>query len=144
MKQEYKICLVGDSCVGKTTYMKLLTENCFEKKYVATIDATIYSLKVKNIVLNIWDCSGSEILGGLNINHYKNADAFIFMFTKSTIKTKPDWEYYLKNNHKDIPIIFVKNKEDILRSPIADYIEISCLNNYNINEPINKLYEILN
>lgn len=143
MKQEYKICLIGDSAVGKTTYMKLLTEGYFEKKYVATIDKKIYSLKVKDIVLNIWDCSGSRMLCGLNTDHYKNTDAFIFMFTNSIIKTKPNWEDYLRNNYKNTPVIFVKNKEDILKSPIPDYIEMSCKNNYNINEPIYKIYEIL-
>jgi len=64
MLKEFKIILVRDEATGKTTYMKLLTENYFEKKYVATIDVNIYSLKVRDVIFNIWDCSSSRILGG--------------------------------------------------------------------------------
>lgn len=144
MIQQYKIILIGDSAVGKTTYLKLLCNNYFEKKYVTTFDKEIYSFNYKDAIFNFWDCSGNTNLGGYNMSYYNNSDAYIIMYTeRSKIRILERFANYMREKYPNMPIIFVKNKVDNLERSFGETINISCKNNHNIYAPINKLYSTL-
>ena len=59
---EYKIVLVGDGGVGKTSYLKRLMTGHFESKYLATQGAVICSSVFNTtkglIQINFWDTAG--------------------------------------------------------------------------------------
>lgn len=154
MQQEYKIMLIGNSAVGKTTYINSLINNSFEKKYIGTLGVELKSVNTfkvlnneKDIIFNIWDCAGQEKFGAFNSTYCKNCDACIIMFEKYTKKWLNTWISYIKENNNNTPIIFVENKvdkEEDIRKDEKDYIQISVKNSYNLDEPINKLCKILN
>lgn len=66
---EFKLILVGDGGVGKTTFVKRHITGEFEKKYVATLGVQVYPLKFYTnmglIQFNVWDTAGQEKFGGL-------------------------------------------------------------------------------
>lgn len=88
---EFKLILVGDGGVGKTTFVKRHLTGEFEKKYVgmfylhlkiylmilkcyfiyflATLGVEVYPLKFYTscgpIQFNVWDTAGQEKFGGL-------------------------------------------------------------------------------
>lgn len=59
---QFKILLVGDGGVGKTTYVKRHLTGEFEKRYIATIGAEVHPLVFHTnrgpICLNLWDTAG--------------------------------------------------------------------------------------
>ena len=59
---EFKLVIVGDGGVGKTTFIKRHITGEFEKKYIATQGAEISSLLFFTnhgpIKFNIWDTAG--------------------------------------------------------------------------------------
>jgi GTP-binding nuclear protein Ran len=78
---EFKLILVGDGGVGKTTFVKRHLTGEFEKKYVATLGVEVHPLLFHTnrgpIKFNVWDTAGQEVsrekysrlscLSGLNL-----------------------------------------------------------------------------
>jgi len=62
---EFKLILVGDGGVGKTTFVKRHLTGEFEKKYVATLGVEVHPLKFHTnrgpIKFNVWDTAGQEV-----------------------------------------------------------------------------------
>lgn len=65
----FKVVLVGDGGVGKTTFVKRHISGEFEKRYIATMGVEVHPLKFFTnfgpIIMNVWDTAGQEKLGGL-------------------------------------------------------------------------------
>ena len=68
-KPTFKLVLVGDGGVGKTTFVKRHLTGEFEKKYVATLGVEVHPLEFHTnhgrIKFNVWDTAGQEKFGGL-------------------------------------------------------------------------------
>ena len=66
---EFKLVLVGDGGVGKTTFVKRHLTGEFEKKYIATLGVEVHPMGFHTnhglIKFNVWDTAGQEKLGGL-------------------------------------------------------------------------------
>lgn len=65
-EHQFKMVLVGDGGVGKTTYIKRFETGEFEKKYVATVGAEVHVLDLNTtkgqVRYNVWDTAGQEKL----------------------------------------------------------------------------------
>jgi len=70
----FKIILVGDGGVGKSTFVKRHSTGEFEKKYKATLGVEVTPLRFNTnmgpITFNCWDCAGQEKFGGLRDGYY--------------------------------------------------------------------------
>lgn len=66
---EFKLILVGDGGVGKTTFVRRHLTGEFEKRYVATLGVEVHPLLFHTnrgqIKFNVWDTAGQEKFGGL-------------------------------------------------------------------------------
>ena len=76
---EFKLILVGDGGVGKTTFVKRHLTGEFEKKYVATLGVEVHPLLFHTnrgpIKFNVWDTAGQEVSYGshfLIIQHFQH------------------------------------------------------------------------
>ena len=73
-KPTFKLVLVGDGGVGKTTFVKRHLTGEFEKKYVATLGVEVHPLVFHTnrgaIRFNVWDTAGQEKFGGLRDGYY--------------------------------------------------------------------------
>ncbi|OEH75194.1 GTP-binding nuclear protein ran [Cyclospora cayetanensis] len=71
---EFKLILVGDGGVGKTTLVKRHLTGEFEKKYIPTLGVEVRPLRFSTnfgpIVFNVWDTAGQEKFGGLRDGYY--------------------------------------------------------------------------
>ena len=60
----FRVCMVGDAGVGKTSLLMRYCDNAFKKLYASTIgvDFRIVTVKYNDqfIKLNIWDTAGQE------------------------------------------------------------------------------------
>jgi GTP-binding nuclear protein Ran len=150
----FKLILVGDGGVGKTTFVKRHLTGEFEKKYIATLGVEVHPLKFFStrgpIIFNIWDTAGQEKFGGLRDGYYIQGQAAIVMFdvtSRITYKNVPNWHRDLIRVCDNIPIVLVGNKVDIKdrkvkakqitfhRKKNLQYYDISAKSNYNFEKP---------
>lgn len=77
IKATFKLVLLGDGGVGKTTFVKRHLTGEFEKKYIATLGVEVHLLKFYTnfgtILFNVWDTAGQEKYGNLRDNYYRDA-----------------------------------------------------------------------
>ncbi len=156
--KQYKLVLVGDGRVGKTTFIKRHLTGKFERKYDPTLGVDVCPLSFQTtegkIVFNIWDCAGQEQFRGLREGYWNNADCAIVMFdvtSKSSYRHARKWVEDLRDRHADIPIVLCGNKVDINDKrtvnpmyillhrdeslKILAYYDVSAKSNYNSEKP---------
>lgn len=150
----YKLVLVGDGGVGKTTFVKRHLTGEFEKKYVATLGVEVHPVLFQTnrgkIQFNVWDTAGQEKFGGLRDGYYIQGQCAILMFdvtSRVTYKNVPNWHRDLVRVCENIPIVIVGNKVDIKdrkvkakaitfhRKKNLQYYDISAKSNYNFEKP---------
>jgi len=150
----FKLILVGDGGVGKTTFVKRHLTGEFEKKYVATLGVEVHPLTFHTnrgpICFNVWDTAGQEKFGGLRDGYYIQGQAAIIMFdvtSRITYKNVPNWHRDLVRVCEGIPIVLTGNKVDIKdrkvkakqitfhRKKNLQYYDISAKSNYNFEKP---------
>lgn len=150
----FKLVLVGDGGVGKTTFVKRHLTGEFEKKYIATIGVEVHPLKFNTnageVCFNVWDTAGQEKFGGLRDGYYIKGNCAIIMFdvtSRVTYKNVPSWHKDLVRVCEGIPIVLCGNKVDIKdrkvkpkqitfhRKKNLQYYEISAKSNYQFERP---------
>jgi len=150
----FKLVLVGDGGVGKTTFVKRHKTGEFEKKYVATLGVEVHPLVFSTtrgmIRYNVWDTAGQEKFGGLRDGYYIQGQCAIIMFdvtSRVTYKNVPNWHRDLVRVCETIPMVLCGNKVDIKdrkvkaksiifhRKKNLQYYDISAKSNYNFEKP---------
>ena len=151
----YKLLLLGEGGVGKSTYIRRLLTGQFEKSYIATLGVEVHPLRFNTnygpICFNVWDCAGTEKYGGLRDGYFIQGACCIIMFDltsnisfKNTLKWLRDYRRVVKKG----PIILCGNKCDIERRVVKnadinklicelglEYWEISSKSNNNFEKP---------
>lgn len=125
-----KVCLIGDSRVGKTSLIKRFVSDEFDDKYIATIGAKIskkdLNVTISNnnnehnvaLTLTIWDLIGhrDREYWSLLKRYYLNTDGALFvcdLTSKSTLENLKEWISSLFNTIGVVPFIIMVNKSDL-------------------------------
>jgi len=115
---EYKLLLVGDSGVGKTTFVKKHRTGEFENRHIPTTcvqsSSKVFSTNYGYIKFNIWDIAGREDLRKLREFYYFGADCAIIMLdvtSETSAKNVPRWFQDLRRICP-VPVVVVGNKVD--------------------------------
>jgi small GTP-binding protein len=127
-----KVCLIGDSRVGKTSLIRRYVYDEFDDKYIATLGAKIskkdLTLTVPlpgtdqqtqvNLTMSIWDLIGhrDREYWGLIKRYYMNTDGGLFvcdLTVRQTYDNLNDWVASLFNTIGRVPILFLANKHDL-------------------------------
>lgn len=151
---EFKLVLVGDGGVGKTTFVKRHLTGEFEKKYIATLGVEVHPMPFftshGQVKFNVWDTAGQEKLGGLRDGYYIGGHCGIIMFdvcSRITYSNIPKWYKDLTRVCENIPIVLVGNKVDVKdrkvkakqitfhRKKNLQYYDISAKSNYQFEKP---------
>lgn len=158
----YKVILIGDTAVGKTSILQRFINNKFKLEYNCTIgvDYWVKSLSLNNeniIDLQIWDTCGQERFRTVTRQYYKNTHGKIHLYSgcllvfdlskKETFSSLEVWLEDTRNfgNHEMVMVI-VGNKSDLteMREVSRDeinqlvqkynfcYIEVSALTGENV------------
>ena len=84
-KKSYKIVLLGDTTVGKTSIVCRYYYDKFIDSHETTIGASFFSKEINNINLHIWDVAGQERYKSLTPIYYRNSYAAFFVFDINSI-----------------------------------------------------------
>jgi GTP-binding nuclear protein Ran len=150
----FKVLLLGDGGIGKTTFVNKHIIGEFIQKYVPTIGAEVHPLKFYTtrgeIIFNVWDTAGLHKYGGLRAGYNHQAQCAIIMFdvtARVTYRNVLEWYKDLVRDCKNIPIVLCGNKidrrdRDVKAKNIAfhrnknlKYYDISAKNNCNLEKP---------
>ncbi|XP_057204523.1 EF-hand calcium-binding domain-containing protein 4B isoform X1 [Triplophysa rosa] len=117
----FKIVLVGNSSVGKTSLLRRFCDDCFHPGTCATvgIDYSVKTLLVDNsqVALQLWDTAGQERYRSITKQFFRKADGVVVVYDITNIQTFTAVRQWLANVQEgageDIPIMLLGNKTDL-------------------------------
>jgi small GTP-binding protein len=139
--EEYKIIILGDFGVGKSSLIFRFLNNRFKKetddspkaennRKIIQIDSNI------RIIVNIWDTSDQEKGGKLQKIYYKDIYGALLVFdltNKDSFDSLRKWLNELKDNSpEDIVYCFAGNKSDLKEERAIEYETIKDFVNENL------------
>lgn len=94
----FKVVLVGNTTVGKTSLVQKFTQSIFSIDQQGTIgvDFWLKTLEVDNdlVKLHIWDTAGQERFRSITRSYYRNAHAVVFVYdltSSRSFQSIPEW-----------------------------------------------------
>ena len=133
----YKIVVLGDISVGKTSILSRFRYGVFEPEYMPTLGIDFFSQNLfyedKTIRLILWDTAGEERFRSLIPSYLKNADCIIIVFditNKDSFNSLNKWLTDSKNNASEGTIYIIcgnksdlKEKRTVNENEIDEYIK---------------------
>ena len=114
-----KITLIGSPAVGKSTMLKLLSEDSINRLYVPTHGFDLRTVKFDDYYLRIWDLGGQRGYLKTYSKDYLLGSDIIFIVTDSTprnvLKSRNLINYACHFVGKECPIIAIANKQDLVK-----------------------------
>lgn len=120
---EYKVVMLGNQAVGKTSIALRYIENKYSDVHKVTIGAQFQrpQIKLKNggsITLNLWDTTGDEKFSSIIQMYFRDARAAILVYdigNKETFNKIDHWLQKLFDNvqKENIVLYLVGNKKDL-------------------------------
>ena len=157
---KFKVILLGESSVGKTSILNRFVLNKFTDTYKCTVGI---ECKIKSILLDpytsaelkIWDTCGEEKFQSVTRQYYNDTNGIILLYDlsdKNTFNSLNKWLKEIRNYApKNTVVIIVGNKVDLERKVSHDdaitfannenisYLEVSAKNGINIELIFEKL-----
>ena len=157
--KEIKLITLGNSKVGKSSFILRYTENEFSI-HISTTIGIDYKYKYETldngdrVKIIIFDTNGQERFKSISYNMLKNANGVLLFYDicdKESFDSIKEWMASIYDiKEKKFPIVLIGNKIDKNEDRVIDtktgeseaqkydikFFEISCKNSTNIKEPI--------
>lgn len=118
--REFKVVLLGNPSVGKTSIVNRYLSQKFSNEYQVTIGSTFQQKLVTlpsggTVKLDIWDTGGQERFRALLPLYYRDASAALIVFDLTDIETFEQCKFWVSEVQREQPtckITLVGNKVD--------------------------------
>ncbi|KAK5605332.1 hypothetical protein CRENBAI_009240 [Crenichthys baileyi] len=125
----FKVILVGNSSVGKTSLLRSFCEGRFHPATAATvgIDYSVKTLTLDNmqIAMQLWDTAGQERYRSITKQFFRKADGVVLMYdvtVEESFKAVKPWLLNVQEvAGEGIPILLLGNKMDMTREREVSY-----------------------
>jgi len=125
-KFSFKITIIGDGQVGKSSLIKKFTKGSFRNDYIKTIGAqfSIYKAEIDRdkVELLLWDIAGQDSFNFLRPSFFKNSNASIIVYSlepnklgEDSFSHIQDWNNDINNFCGNIPRVIFANKVDLIK-----------------------------
>ncbi|MHA1196138.1 MAG: Rab family GTPase [Promethearchaeota archaeon] len=155
---KFKVIILGDPGIGKTSTILRLTDNVFMRAYVPTMGLNITKkrIRISNFLVELvlWDIGGQTRFNLVRRQFYEGARAFIIMYDvtrRETFDNVHKWHIDLKNffpSNFNLIGFLIGNKIDLITKRVVElreaikiahelgleYFEVSALTGYNVSE----------
>ncbi|XP_013811710.1 EF-hand calcium-binding domain-containing protein 4B [Apteryx mantelli] len=116
----FKIIFVGNSSVGKTSFLRRFCEDRFFPDTAATVgvDYSVKTVTVDNcqVALQLWDTAGQERYRSITKQFFRKADGVIVMYditAKDTFTAVKQWLMSIEEaTGENVPVLLLGNKTD--------------------------------
>ena len=160
----FKILMIGDASVGKTTLSEHYITGVFNPDLRLTVGVEFFIKTVKlynkRIKLQIWDMGGEDRFRFLLPTYCLGCNGAIFMYdvtNRSSLQSNQAWTSIVKEKNGNIPIILIGNKIDLDKRVIprdhgiqvakqngmAGFVETSAKEGINVNEAFDTLTDLM-
>ncbi|XP_069084494.1 EF-hand calcium-binding domain-containing protein 4B isoform X1 [Pleurodeles waltl] len=161
----FKIVFVGNSCVGKTSFLRRFCDDYFHSGTAATvgIDYSVKTVTVDNcqVALQLWDTAGQERYRSITKQFFRKADGVIVMYDitcKQTFTAVRQWLISIEEGAgENVPILLLGNKTDnekerevpnglgeqLAKDFNLTFYECSARSGHNVKESVLRLARIL-
>ncbi|MFX1593868.1 MAG: Rab family GTPase [Promethearchaeota archaeon] len=165
---QFKIIIVGDPNVGKTSLILRYTDNAFRRNYVPTLGVMvsdkIFKIEDSIVQLTLWDIGGQQKFATMRNQFYRGSDAVFLVFDLTrteSFKNIPKWfsdvVEQLKDRSEELMGFIIGNKMDLadqrqvnsnMVNKIAEklelgYIETSALLGENVDYAFSTIANLL-
>ncbi|HUX99282.1 MAG TPA: Rab family GTPase [Candidatus Deferrimicrobium sp.] len=132
IKYSYKLVVIGDPSVGKTSLIRRYADKKFDSSYLPTIGADFTIKKIVDqkpdgtpieIVLAIWDMGGHQKFERIRDHYYLDSNAALIVFDltrKETYEHVDTWLEDIRSHCENIPCIVLANKKDLPNRTISE------------------------
>ena len=119
----FKVVIIGDGAVGKTSLIKKYTQGAFQEQYIATLGTQFskYEEEIdgEKVELFLWDIAGQDQFQALRQRFYIGSSGAIIVFSHAPEQGQSydhvtRWLDDLKKHCGNIPIILFGNKVDLV------------------------------
>ncbi|KAG9509300.1 Ras-related protein Rab-3 [Fragariocoptes setiger] len=161
----FKILIIGNSSVGKTSFLFRYADDSFTSAFVSTvgIDFKVKTVHRRNkrVKLQIWDTAGQERYRTITTAYYRGAMGFILMYdvtNEESFNSVQDWVTQIKTYSWDnAQVILVGNKSDMEDERVVsfdrgkqladqlglEFFETSAKENINVSNVFERLVDII-
>lgn len=120
----YKICILGDGGVGKTTLVNRYLTGAFKDHLKITIGVNFYVKKFEfneqMVTLQIWDFAGEDRFRFILPSYLLGASGAIFMYDITRFSSFRNFNSWMevfeegsKRNEAEMPLLMVGGKKDL-------------------------------
>ena len=116
----FKVIVVGDAAVGKTSLMFRFVHGSFQKDYKMTIGVNfatkMVNLDSTKVKLSIWDTAGQERFHFLLPSYYDGSSGGLIVFDvtrRESFTNLPKWLEQVRAKTGNIPLLIIGNKADL-------------------------------
>ncbi len=125
LSYSFKIIVIGDGAVGKTSLIKRFVHDTFNKEYINTLGSEItkYTETIEDLSVNLifWDLAGQSGFSRIRENFFKGSNAAIVVFSHEetdlgelSFKNTLKWLQDVYDHCGRIPLILFGNKIDLV------------------------------
>ena len=161
----FKILIIGNSSVGKTSFLFRYADDSFTSAFVSTvgIDFKVKTVfrQEKRVKLQIWDTAGQERYRTITTAYYRGAMGFLLMYdvtNEESFNSVQDWTTQIKTYSWDnAQVILVGNKCDCEEDRVVstergrqladqlglEFFETSAKENINVKAVFERLVDII-
>lgn len=162
----YKVLIIGDSTVGKTSLTIRYVSGSFIDDLRLTIGVDFYNktltMNEETVKFQLWDFAGEQRFRFLLPQYCKGANGVFFLYdiTKPpTLEHLPEWISIVRQScGSKIPILLIGSKADLdeyrkvpkekalqtlKKYNLTDYIELSSKTGKNVQKSFKKMAKIL-
>ena len=117
----FKLLLIGNSAVGKSSLLLRFSDNIFNESFLPTIGVDFkirtFDLNTKTVKLQIWDTAGQERFKTITSSYYKGAHGIILVYDITDRQSFKDIENWLaeveRHANENVVKLLVGNKCDL-------------------------------
>jgi len=159
----FKLLIIGDSGVGKSSILLRFSDNLFSGTYITTIgvDFKIRTIEVEGekVKLQIWDTAGQERFRTITSTYYRGTHGVIVVYDVTNLESFGNvkrWLQEIDQNCDDVVRILVGNKHDhperkvtlAEAETLADqmnitFFETSAKDNFNIEKVFDEITRLV-
>ncbi|MFW9936166.1 MAG: Rab family GTPase [Candidatus Thorarchaeota archaeon] len=129
-KYRFKFVIIGDHEVGKTSLIRRFVENKFSNDYRSTLGLNVTSHSIEfygnEVIFVLFDIGAQEYFKRFRKTYYQGAQASFIVFdliNEESFKNVKKWYKEMQSfiGNRDIPIVLVGNKSDLIKERRVEY-----------------------